>query len=177
MRLCLALPRLFIAPLAGDRRRGLLVAGGMTTPCALGRSGVTPAKREGDGATPKGRFALVSVLYRPDRLPRPVTALPVHPIARNDGWCDDPADRNYNRPVTLPHAASHERLWRDDHLYDVVVVVDYNLRNPVPGRGSAIFLHIAAPGFTPTAGCVAVSPVAMRRILARSGPGTVLNIR
>lgn len=155
----------------------MLLAGGMAAPCALGRAGVTFAKREGDGATPMGRFGLVAVLYRPDRLHRPITALPVHPINAADGWCDDPTDRNYNRPVTLPYPASHERLWREDNLYDVVVILDYNLRKPRPAGGSAIFLHLAAPGLPPTAGCVAVTPESMGRILRRCGPDTSLIIR
>ncbi|MCB1489061.1 MAG: L,D-transpeptidase family protein [Bauldia sp.] len=154
----------------------MLVAGGLTVPCALGRGGIATRKREGDGVTPAGRFALLTVLYRPDRLRRPATALPVAPIRPDSGWCDDPADRRYNRPVRLPYAASHEELWRSDHLYDLVVVLDYNLARPRRGAGSAIFFHLATPGFAPTAGCVAVTEQAMRRILARSGPGTEMVI-
>jgi L,D-peptidoglycan transpeptidase YkuD (ErfK/YbiS/YcfS/YnhG family) len=120
---------------------------------------------------------MVAVLYRGDRVVRPATGLPLQMIRPDDGWCDDPADRAYNRQVRLPHPASHERLWRDDHLYDLVVVLDYNLARPVPGRGSAIFLHLASPGFAPTAGCIAVTEPAMRRILAGAGPGTVLLVR
>ena len=170
------LRNLIVAPHAGDRQRGMLLAGGVAFPCALGRSGVTHRKREGDGATPVGRLRLVAVLYRGDRVARPVTGLPVEMIRPNDGWCDDPADRAYNHQVRLPYPASHGRLWRDDRLYDLLVVLDYNLTQPVAGRGSAIFLHLASPGFTPTAGCVAVTEPAMRRLLARSGPGTVLRI-
>ena len=145
---------------------GTLGAGGARVLCALGRSGIVRAKREGDGGTPAGTHRLVGVLYRPDRIGRPVTRLPVAPIRRDDGWCDDPADIRYNRPVRLPYGASHERLWREDHLYDVVVVLDYNLTAPMPGRGSAIFLHLARAAFAPTAGCVAVDMETMRRLLA-----------
>jgi L,D-peptidoglycan transpeptidase YkuD (ErfK/YbiS/YcfS/YnhG family) len=162
---------------ASSAARGVLVAGGMRVPCALGRAGITQDKREGDGATPAGTHGLVGVLYRPDRLRRPVTRLPVAPIRRDDGWCDDPADRRYNRPVRLPYAASHERLWRDDHLYDVLVILNYNLARPVPGRGSAIFLHLAAPGFAPTAGCVAVGVEAIRRLLAFADDLTPLHVQ
>jgi L,D-peptidoglycan transpeptidase YkuD (ErfK/YbiS/YcfS/YnhG family) len=165
------------AALGADRRRGMLVAAGLGIPCAFGRAGVKRRKREGDGATPSGRFRLVAVFYRPDRVRRPATALPVQPIRPNSGWCDDPADHRYNRPVRLPHPASHERLWRDDQLYDYVVVLDHNLATPKPGFGSAIFLHVAAPSFTPTAGCVAITPEAMRRLLARVGPRTILVVR
>lgn len=155
---------------------GMLVAGGMRAFCALGRRGITQDKREGDGATPAGGHRLVGVLYRPDRVRHPVTLLPAVPIRRDDGWCDAPDHVRYNQPIRLPFAASHERLWRDDHLYDVVVILDYNLATPAPGRGSAIFLHIAGPGFAPTAGCVAVDMGTMRRLLAFAGPETVLYV-
>jgi L,D-peptidoglycan transpeptidase YkuD (ErfK/YbiS/YcfS/YnhG family) len=156
--------------------QGVLIAGGMRVPCALGRSGVTREKREGDGATPAGVHRLVGVLYRPDRVRCPVTRLPVAAIRRDDGWCDDPADRRYNRPVDLPYRASHERLWREDHLYDVAVILDYNLASPVTGRGSAIFLHLAAPSLKPTSGCVAVELEPMRRLLAFADARTVLRV-
>lgn len=160
-----------------DRRLGVVRVGSSTLPCALGRSGIRRVgKREGDGATPAGDLALVAVLYRRDRVPRPVTALSVRSIGRNDGWCDDPADRRYNRPVPLPHPARCERLWRDDRLYDIVVVLDWNLSRRRPGRGSAIFLHLARPGFAPTEGCVAVTLPAMRRLLAAAGRGAVLRV-
>lgn len=171
------LSTLRVASTGRDPTRGMLVAGGLAVLCALGRGGIHRAKREGDGVTPAGRWGLVSVFYRPDRVTRPRTGLPVAPLSPASGWCDDPADRRYNRPVRLPFPASHERLWRADRLYDLLVVLDHNLVHPVRGAGSAIFLHLAAPDFSPTAGCVAVSEAAMRRLLARSGPGTVLDIR
>jgi L,D-peptidoglycan transpeptidase YkuD (ErfK/YbiS/YcfS/YnhG family) len=171
------LRRIVIAPVSADRRRGLLVAGGLSVPCALGRNGILRRKREGDGATPAGRLALVAVLYRPDRIRRPPTRLPAIPLRPDSGWCDDPSDRLYNREVRLPFRAGHERLWRSDRLYDVVVVLDYNLARPRRGAGSAIFLHIAAPGFPPTEGCIAVPMSAMRRILARAYPGSFIDVR
>lgn len=170
------LPRIIVRPSPADPSRGFLAAGPLTLACALGRGGLTAAKREGDGGTPAGLHRLVSAYYRADRMARPTTRLPLAPIRPRDGWCDDPADRAYNRPVTLPFPASHERLWREDGLYDVVVVLDWNLERPVPGRGSAIFFHLAAPGFTPTAGCVAVTLPAMRRVLSLAGPETVMDI-
>ena len=169
------LARIIVRPSPSDPSRGLLAAGPLTVPCALGRTGLTAAKREGDGGTPAGMLGLVSGYYRADRMPRPTTRLPLAPIGPRDGWCDDPGDRRYNRPVSLPYPASHERLWRKDGLYDIVVVLDWNLAVPVPGRGSAIFFHLAAPGFTPTAGCVAVTLPAMRRVLALCGPETVMD--
>ncbi len=169
--------RFLVAPVPGKKHRGLVVAPGLTLPCALGRAGITRRKREGDGATPLGRFGMVALFFRPDRLRPPPTFLPVAQIRPDSGWCDDPADRRYNRPVRLPYPASHERLWRDDHLYDLVVILDYNLAPPLPGRGSAIFLHLATPGLAPTAGCVAVTESGMRRLLVRAGRGSTLDIR
>ena len=155
----------------------MIRAGAGFLPCALGREGITYRKREGDGATPAGILGMMAVYYRPDRVRRPLTRLPVLTIAPDAGWCDDPGDRNYNRPVTLPFPAGHEVLWRDDGLYDIVVVLDWNLDTPVPGRGSAIFLHLASPAFAPTAGCIAVTEPAMRRILAAASETTFLDVR
>jgi L,D-peptidoglycan transpeptidase YkuD (ErfK/YbiS/YcfS/YnhG family) len=154
-----------------DARRGIFCTDTVQIPCALGRGGISRHKREGDGATPAGRLVLVRGWYRADRLPRPVTALPLRPLDPDDGWCDDPADRNYNRPVALPYAASHERLWRADGLYDVVIELGWNARPRVPGRGSAIFLHIAGEGLAPTEGCIALARNDLLHLLPRLRPG------
>jgi L,D-peptidoglycan transpeptidase YkuD (ErfK/YbiS/YcfS/YnhG family) len=138
---------------------------GRTLRCALGRGGIRTDKREGDGATPAGRWRLVRALWRPDRGAAPETALPVAPVGRDDGWCDDPASADYNRPVRLPHPASCERMWRDDGLYDLVVVTDHNASPPVAGAGSAIFVHVARPDWGPTEGCVAFPETDLRAIL------------
>lgn len=137
---------------------GTLSLGGRVWTCVLGRSGIRVSKREGDGATPVGRWRVREVFYRADRRLPPMTCLPRRPIRKADGWCDDVLDRNYNRPVKHPYPASAENLWREDHLYDVVVVLGYNDRPRVKGRGSAIFMHVAHPEKKPTAGCVALSP-------------------
>jgi L,D-peptidoglycan transpeptidase YkuD (ErfK/YbiS/YcfS/YnhG family) len=144
--------------------------------CALGRAGVRVDKREGDGATPAGRFLLRRVLYRPDRLPAPTTRLPVAPLAPADGWCDDPADAQYNRPVRLPYVGHHEELWRADALYDVIVVVGHNDAPVLPGMGSAIFMHLASADYLPTQGCVALARQDLLDIVAGVGPDTVLEI-
>jgi L,D-peptidoglycan transpeptidase YkuD (ErfK/YbiS/YcfS/YnhG family) len=143
-------------------------------PCALGRGGIRPDKREGDGATPVGCFPLRRVLYRPDRLPLPETRLPVQPIGEDDGWCDDPADPAYNRPVKLPYAASHERMWREDDLYDLVVVLGHNDDPPARGAGSAIFLHLARPDYGPTEGCIALRREHLLELLGDCGPDSLL---
>jgi L,D-peptidoglycan transpeptidase YkuD (ErfK/YbiS/YcfS/YnhG family) len=142
--------------------------------CAIGRGGIRADKREGDGATPAGVFALRRVLYRPDRLTRPATGLPAAPLDPADGWCDDPADPLYNRPVRLPYPARHERLWREDAIYDVIVVLGHNDDPVIPGRGSAVFLHVAAPDFGPTQGCVALAREELMSVLATAGPGDML---
>jgi L,D-peptidoglycan transpeptidase YkuD (ErfK/YbiS/YcfS/YnhG family) len=166
--------RVYRSPL--DRRRGRLQAGNLVIPCALGRSGTTHAKREGDGASPVGRFGLLQAFYRADHGPRPRTGLPLRRIGRNDGWSDDPRDRRYNQPVPLPCATSHETMWRNDHLYDVVIDIAWNRGPIICGRGSAIFLHLARPGFTPTEGCVAVDKSKIHRLLERIGPETRIEI-
>lgn len=144
--------------------------------CVLGRSGVRADKREGDGATPLGRWVLRRVMYRPDRIAPPQTRLPCRPLSQNDGWCDDPADSAYNQPITLPHHASHETLWRDDHVYDVIVVLGHNDRPIVPGLGSAIFMHVARPNFEPTEGCVALRIEDLLFILGECDRGSVVII-
>jgi L,D-peptidoglycan transpeptidase YkuD (ErfK/YbiS/YcfS/YnhG family) len=139
---------------------------------AVGRAGVKADKHEGDGATPAGTFALLSILYRADRIPPPVSLLSVKALAPNDGWVDEPSDRNYNRLIKLPYPTSFEQMWRDDELYDALVVIGYNVDPVVPGAGSAIFLHIAAPDFAPTAGCVAVAKPVLLELLPRLGLGS-----
>jgi L,D-peptidoglycan transpeptidase YkuD (ErfK/YbiS/YcfS/YnhG family) len=155
---------------------GLVRVAGLTLPCALGRSGLTRFKREGDGATPVGRFELLGGYRRADRALPPGGPLTLTPIRPDDGWCDDVGDGRYNRLVRLPLTASHETMRRDDSLYDIVVVLDANFRRRSIGRGSAIFLHIARDGFEPTAGCVALRPADMRRLLPRLGTRPVLII-
>lgn len=158
---------------------GWLRHGGRTYRCALGKGGCKPEadKREGDGATPVGRYPLRQVLYRPDRLVAPPqTRLPSRALGPEDGWCDDPADPAYNRPVLLPYAASHEKLWRDDHIYDVIVTLGHNDDPPIPGMGSAIFLHVARPGYAGTEGCVALALSDLLELLAAWRPGEALQI-
>ena len=145
--------------------------------CALGRTGIRVDKREGDGATPAGVFPLREVLYRADRVARPATALPVRPLEPHDGWCDAPTDARYNRLVRLPYGASAEQLWRADRLYDLIVVVGYNDAPVVPGKGSAIFLHVARANYAPTAGCVAFARGHLLRILAMTAARARLIVR
>lgn len=153
---------------------GHLRFAGQAFRCAVGRSGIRAEKTEGDGATPAGLFLLRRVLYRADRIEAPATEIPMAAIAADDGWCDSPGDPNYNRPVKRPYPSSHERLWREDEIYDLVVVIGHNDDPPTPGAGSAIFLHVARPDYAPTEGCVALALADLRYLLARCGPETRL---
>jgi L,D-peptidoglycan transpeptidase YkuD (ErfK/YbiS/YcfS/YnhG family) len=148
------------------RPDGMLEFRGMRLRAACGRAGVRVHKEEGDGATPAGILPLRRVLYRADRLRPPECAVPIEPIGETDGWCDDPAHRDYNRMVRLPHEAHHEELWRTDGLYDVIGVLGWNLSPVVRGLGSAIFLHVARADYAPTEGCVALALPDLLRVLA-----------
>lgn len=136
---------------------GRFVLAGHVFRAALGPAGIRMHKEEGDGATPAGLLPLRRVLYRADRLPAPRCAVPIEPLAPEDGWCDAPDDTAYNRKVRLPYAASHEELWRRDAVYDVIGVLGWNDAPPMRGRGSAIFLHVARPDYAPTEGCIALA--------------------
>jgi L,D-peptidoglycan transpeptidase YkuD (ErfK/YbiS/YcfS/YnhG family) len=160
----------------GDRCKGLLNAGGTVFPCALGRGGISSAKREGDGATPLARMRILSGYFRRDRIAPGSSRLAMTPIDASLGWCEVPDDRNYNRPVKLPYPVSHEHMLRDDRLYDVCIVLDWNISPRRRGRGSAIFFHLARPGFTPTQGCVAVTARVMMRLLPHISDRTVLTV-
>jgi L,D-peptidoglycan transpeptidase YkuD (ErfK/YbiS/YcfS/YnhG family) len=144
---------------------------------ALGRGGVRVDKREGDGATPVGRWPMRRLFYRADRLAQPKTALPVRALDPADGWSDDPTDAAYNRLIRLPHAPSHERLWREDAVYDLIVELGYNDAPPKSGLGSAIFLHLARADWTPTEGCVALALADLLQVLETCDDGSAVEVR
>ena len=160
----------------GERQRGILLFGTRHCACALGPAGTVTRKREGDGATPAGRWKMLKILYRADRISRPITSLPVRALRRDDGWCDAPEDPNYNRLVAMPYAKSAEPMWRDDHIYDLLVILDHNTSPRIRGGGSAIFIHQARDGYTPTQGCIALDIHDLRMLLEASGPGSVLTV-
>jgi L,D-peptidoglycan transpeptidase YkuD (ErfK/YbiS/YcfS/YnhG family) len=147
---------------------GRLSAGSITIPCSIGRNGLTRFKREGDGKTPVGRFALRGgYIQRENFRMASAVKLKLKQLKAQDGWCDDATSANYNRPVSLPNPASHEILKRPDGIYDLILVLDYNLRPRIKGRGSAIFFHLTRQRGEATAGCVAISREDMRRLLPR----------
>jgi L,D-peptidoglycan transpeptidase YkuD (ErfK/YbiS/YcfS/YnhG family) len=168
---------LIVTPDPNYPSRGILTCGAQTYACALGRGGVSQNKVEGDGATPIGTFPLRRLFYRADRLSVLATTLPATAIGQHDGWCDEPADANYNRMVRMPYGASAEHLWRDDHVYDVIVVIGYNDAPTMAGKGSAIFMHLATADYAPTAGCVALSQADLISLLKTLPSDPVLTIR
>ena len=171
-----ALLELRVFRLPGLAHRGALMAGNLCFPCAIGRSGTTRSKREGDGATPVGVLPLRALHYRADRVARPFTGLPTRAMRPLDGWCDSPRHPRYNRLVSHPFPASAEHMWRDDRLYDCVVELGWNDDPVLPGKGSAIFMHICRDGFQPTEGCIAVEPQTMARLLPRLSTDTAMII-
>jgi L,D-peptidoglycan transpeptidase YkuD (ErfK/YbiS/YcfS/YnhG family) len=160
------LSRLAVRQVAGlGKHRGRLHAGPLAIACALGASGIRIGKREGDHATPAGRYRILEARFRADRLSRPRGHLKFRVLRQTDGWCDDPLAAAYNRAVQLPVDAGHETMWRADGLYDLVFVLDYNVLPRRKGFGSAIFLHCARENFGPTEGCVALARADLRRLL------------
>jgi L,D-peptidoglycan transpeptidase YkuD (ErfK/YbiS/YcfS/YnhG family) len=144
--------------------------------CAVGRGGIAIKQHEGDGVTPAGIWPLRRAFYRADRLLTPDTVLPLQALGRTDGWCDAPSYPNYNRLVALPYDASHENLWRQDRLYDIVVSIGFNDDPVVAGKGSAIFLHVAREGYAPTEGCVALSLPDLLDMLRAATAASVVRI-
>lgn len=167
-----------VIPDADDDRRGRVVGPLFDEPCALGKNGLIAVEdgREGDGKTPMGTYPFRSVFYRPDREEPPITTLPASPSSPSLGWCDEPGSPHYNKLVRLPMGESHEKLWRDDHLYDLVLVIGHNDDPVITGHGSCVFVHVARTGFTPTLGCVALDAGALRRLLRMIEPDDLLQI-
>jgi L,D-peptidoglycan transpeptidase YkuD (ErfK/YbiS/YcfS/YnhG family) len=156
---------LVIEPASPGAAKGWARLGDLQWLCALGRAGIAAEKVEGDGTTPAGRFAIRRLFYRPDRVREIACAFPIQPMSPGDGWCDEPGDPAYNRLVTRPYPARHETLWREDDLYDLVLVIGHNDEPVVPGKGSAVFLHLAHADYRPTDGCIAFARADLIRLL------------
>ena len=162
--------------MSASATKGRLTRHHGTWPCVIGKNGLRTRKREGDLSTPIGQWPVLGVYYRADRVPRPQTLLPIHTIREDDGWCDAIHDRNYNRRVTLPYPASCESLWRADHVYDIIVVLNYNIKPRIKGLGSAVFFHLTRPDHSPTEGCIAVDYPDMLQILKHLGNNSIITI-
>lgn len=160
----------------GIIHHGLLNFRRKTIPCYLGRSGITTQKREGDGATPAGKFRVLYGFYRHDRLKKPNTLMPITTIEPDDGWCDDPKNSNYNGFIKLPFPKSHEVMTRNDRLYDICIVLDYNIHPKIQNAGSAIFFHQTSLAQKPTEGCVAIDPKDMQLLLPLLSDKTEMTI-
>jgi L,D-peptidoglycan transpeptidase YkuD (ErfK/YbiS/YcfS/YnhG family) len=159
-----------------DRRRAIVTFGGVTVPAAIGRSGTSPLKREGDGATPIASMRLIHGFVRGERVRLPQTPLPIKRIAKHMLWCDQPNHPAYNRLVKAPFRPSHEEMQREDGLYDICLVLDWNITSRKRNGGSAIFFHLIKPGYQPTAGCIAVSLPDMKRLIRFLRKGTVVRV-
>src|SRR5271163_2643260 len=166
----ISLGAVYVSTRPGQPSQGFIRAGSWRVPVALGRAGIRANKREGDGGTPRGRFRPVRLWWRADRFPRPLTQLPIRRIDPADAWCEDPGDRRYNRPFQRSASEPGDRLWREDRLYDIIIEIDHNSRPRIAGRGSAVFVHVARPGFAPTAGCIALRPRDLKLLASRLGP-------
>lgn len=169
-------PPIIVRPAPGRPTHALVTVAGRVEQAAIGRSGRTARKREGDGATPIAAMALLDGYVRRDRLRTVTSRFPLTPIDPQLLWCDAPGHPIYNRPTRRPLSASHERMARADGLYDVCLVMDWNIRQRRRNAGSAIFFHLIRPGYQPTEGCIAVSLPTMRRILKVARRGTVVQV-
>jgi len=137
-------------------KSGVLKFKNLKFKCALGKSGIGKKRKEGDNITPKGSYKLLGLFYRSDRIPNFKTILKKRKINKKMGWCDDVNNINYNKLIKLPCNFSHEKLYRKDNVYDLVVPINYNTNKIVKGKGSAIFLHVAKKNYSPTKGCIAL---------------------
>jgi len=133
--------------------------------CAIGKNGVTKNKSEGDLKTPKGIFKLKKVFYRRDRIKYFKSPIKKYCIKRNIGWCDDPKSKYYNKEIKFPFNNSAEKFWRKDNIYDLIIIINYNLNPIIKNKGSAIFLHICKKNYSPTKGCVAISKKDMMNLI------------
>ena len=151
---------------------------GFSAPCRIGKKGFVAGSkgREGDQKTPLGQYQIRFGLYRADRLAAPRSALTFRPLRPDDGWCDAPYDRAYNRFIRLPYPASHERLWREDGAYDLIVVMSHNDSPPRPKLGSAVFIHVAQPDDRQTLGCIALAPDGFIQLLPHLHTGMSVEI-
>tara|TARA_Y100000590_G_scaffold365198_1_gene423955 strand:- start:1274 stop:1792 length:519 start_codon:yes stop_codon:yes gene_type:complete len=145
--------------------------------CSIGLNGISKNKIEGDKKTPAGLFPIRMVMFRSDRIKNIVTSLDILEILPDDGWCDDPTDKNYNQLIKLPYSKSYEKLWRHDNLYNIIIVIGFNDSPAIPYKGSAIFLHCASKCYKPTDGCIALIESDISKILLSVNHETQISIQ
>ena len=145
--------------------------------CALGKAGINTKIIEGDNVTPEGIFKIIKIYYRPDKIRKIKTLIKKIKISKNMGWCDDPKSRFYNQQIKLPTKYSHEKLYRNDNLYDLIVVLNYNIDPIIKNKGSAIFLHIAKKSYQKTKGCIALKKEHLIKIISRIKKNTKIKIK
>ena len=133
--------------------------------CALGKRGIAYKRKEGDLITPKGEYKIKFILYRKDRLKKITSKIKLIVIKKNMGWCDDPNSNHYNKLVKLPYEYNYEKLYKKENIYDIILVLDYNMNPVIKNRGSAIFIHIAKKNYKKTEGCIAVKKKSLLKII------------
>ena len=144
--------------------------------CALGRAGIKKKNKEGDNVTPKGIYKIVIIYYRKDRIKKISSKLKLISINKKMGWCDDPKSKFYNQEIKLPSNYSHEKLYRKDPIYNIIIVLNYNINPTVKKKGSAIFIHIAKKKYTKTKGCIALKKKHLVSILEKINKNTKIKI-
>jgi L,D-peptidoglycan transpeptidase YkuD (ErfK/YbiS/YcfS/YnhG family) len=153
-------------------KSGVLKYNNLSFRCTLGKAGIGRKKKEGDNITPKGNYKIVRILYRRDRIKKITSKFKLINIKKNMGWCDDPKSKNYNQLIKLPTNYSYEKLFRKDNIYDLIVVLDYNMKPIIKNKGSAIFIHIAKKNFKKTAGCIALKKSNLKKLIRIIGRKT-----
>ena len=146
-------------------KSGLLKYKDLKFRCALGKAGIGKKNKEGDNITPKGNFKILKIYYRKDRLKKITSKFKIIKITRNMGWCDDPNSKKYNQLIKLPTSYSYERLYRKENIYDLIIVLNYNIKPTIKNKGSAIFIHVASKNFNKTAGCIALKKSDLRKLI------------
>ena len=146
---------------------GLLKYNNFKFRCAIGKAGIREKKREGDNVTPSGTFKIVKIYYRSDRIKKISSKFRAIKITKNMGWCDDPNSKNYNQLINLPSRWDHEKLFKKNNIYDIILVLNYNMRPVVKNKGSAIFIHVAKKNYQPTRGCIALKKIDLLKLLSK----------
>jgi L,D-peptidoglycan transpeptidase YkuD (ErfK/YbiS/YcfS/YnhG family) len=158
------------------KKTGYLIFKNLKFRCSVGKAGIKNKKKEGDNITPKGIFKLLKLYYRADKIKKIDTELKKIKIKKNMGWCDDPKSRHYNKVIKIPNNFSYEKLYRNDNIYDLIIVLSYNISPTIKNKGSAIFMHIAKDKYLPTQGCIALKKIHLIKILKEIKLNTLIKI-